>query len=506
MGSPQKYCHKLSLQKSTDAGSFFAMGIVDFVELYRDRSLKWTRMIREQLISEELDIVIDISSETDVTGSNQLGQIAQAPSKNAFSGWISDTCMIFASSLDPLTWKNASICEEGSKTILVLTIDWKDLLLYKLGSSGWYEGPVYTRYLDALLQHNVKAAVLKTGHRFYLVEVWDRRYCDGVFCKPETAVPVCGYMAQFLRLCPPVSGASLFSGFGRVMRLDAYGISKDMFEDNGEAELPIVERVELFIQWVKALPAAIRDHNLPFAIAPAGASAVLIFAVPASPLAQPRNVIVGHVISALIGTFMNALFRHAAESFRWMPAALAVGISIFLMGLTNCYHPPAGATAFLGGFFASDFEAVRWWFPLYPVLPVALIMVAIGLIVNNICRVYPIYWFTPVHVPKAHSSPQPLPGEYADQANADNLDKELPAAAERGQISPSSVSMQPSPNDSSSSSVINPEGEVNDEAGNEMETQVAWLRARVHELEMELAHARHARQIYTFKTAHPDLA
>ncbi|KAJ2675332.1 hypothetical protein IWW42_001116 [Coemansia sp. RSA 1085] len=252
--------------------------------------------------------------------------------------------------------------------------------------------------------------------------------------------------------------------------------------------------------------AAIRDHNLPFAIAPAGASAVLIFAVPASPLAQPRNVIVGHVISALIGTFMNALFRHAAESFRWMPAALAVGISIFLMGLTNCYHPPAGATAFLGGFFASDFEAVRWWFPLYPVLPVALIMVGIGLIVNNICRVYPIYWFTPVHVPKAHSSPQPLPGEYADQANADNLDKELPAAAERGQISPSSVSMQPSPNDSSSSSVINPEGEVNDEAGNEMETQVAWLRARVHELEMELAHARHARQIYTFKTAHPDLA
>ncbi|PIA17297.1 HPP-domain-containing protein, partial [Coemansia reversa NRRL 1564] len=141
--------------------------------------------------------------------------------------------------------------------------------------------------------------------------------------------------------------------------------------------------------------AAIKDHNLPFAIAPAGASAVLIFAVPASPLAQPRNVIVGHIIAALIGTFMHALFLNVADSFRWMPAALSVGISIWLMGLTNCYHPPAGATAFIGGYFTPEIKAVGWWYPLYPVLPVCLIMVFTGVILNNFYRVYPVYWFTP---------------------------------------------------------------------------------------------------------------
>ncbi|KAJ2850301.1 hypothetical protein IWW36_001987 [Coemansia brasiliensis] len=246
--SPKQYCHKLSQQKSADAGSFFAMGIVDFVELHRDRSLKWTQMVRNQLMSEELDIIVDVSSETKMTGSSQFGQVAQAPSKGTFAGWISDTCIVFASSLDPSTWHNASVCQESLKTVLVLTVDWKDLLVYRLGSSGWWEGRAFTQYLDALLQYNVKAAVLKTGRKFYLINVWDQRYCDNMFdCKPETAVPVCGWVAQLLRLCPPVSGASLLSGFGRVMRLDAYGVDKDMFveDSNAEAELPIVERVEL---------------------------------------------------------------------------------------------------------------------------------------------------------------------------------------------------------------------------------------------------------------------
>ncbi|KAJ2088781.1 hypothetical protein IW138_003955 [Coemansia sp. RSA 986] len=143
--------------------------------------------------------------------------------------------------------------------------------------------------------------------------------------------------------------------------------------------------------------AAIKNHHLPFAIAPAGASSVLIFGVPSSPLGQPRNMIVGHMIAAVIGTFMRELFKHASESFDWMPCALAVGISIGLMGLTNCYHPPAGATAFMAGYSSHTIKRVGWWFPLFPVLSLTLVLLVLGILFNNLARVYPVYWFTAAH-------------------------------------------------------------------------------------------------------------
>ncbi|KAJ1784122.1 hypothetical protein LPJ59_006425, partial [Coemansia sp. RSA 2399] len=104
--------------------------------------------------------------------------------------------------------------------------------------------------------------------------------------------------------------------------------------------------------------AAIKNNHLPFAIAPAGAASVLIFGIPSSPFGQPRNVIVGNMISALVGTFMRELFKHTSHSFNWMPGALAVGISTGLMGITNCYHPPAGAAAFIAGNSESAFKRV----------------------------------------------------------------------------------------------------------------------------------------------------
>lgn len=89
------------------------------------------------------------------------------------------------------------------------------------------------------------------------------------------------------------------------------------------------------------------DPHLPFLVAPMGASAVLLFAVPASPLAQPWSIIGGNTISALIGIAV----------LHWVPepviaAALAVAIAIGVMSLTRCLHPPGGAaalTAVLGG-------------------------------------------------------------------------------------------------------------------------------------------------------------
>lgn len=77
-------------------------------------------------------------------------------------------------------------------------------------------------------------------------------------------------------------------------------------------------------------------------LAPIGASAVLVFAVPASPLAQPWPVIGGNSLSALIGLGSVWLLGEPG----WA-AALAVPLAILVMSLARCLHPPGGAVALL---------------------------------------------------------------------------------------------------------------------------------------------------------------
>lgn len=87
--------------------------------------------------------------------------------------------------------------------------------------------------------------------------------------------------------------------------------------------------------------------NLPLLVAPMGASAVLLFAVPASPLAQPWSLIGGNLASAAVGV---ACARWIADPVA--AAALAVALSIGLMFALRCMHPPSGAvalTAVVGG-------------------------------------------------------------------------------------------------------------------------------------------------------------
>jgi CBS domain-containing membrane protein len=87
--------------------------------------------------------------------------------------------------------------------------------------------------------------------------------------------------------------------------------------------------------------------NIPWLVAPMGASAVLLFAVPASPLAQPWSIIGGNLVSALVGV---ASARCIVDPFH--AAAVAVALSVCLMFALRCVHPPSGAvalTAVLGG-------------------------------------------------------------------------------------------------------------------------------------------------------------
>lgn len=115
------------------------------------------------------------------------------------------------------------------------------------------------------------------------------------------------------------------------------------------------------------------DAPLPMIVAPMGASAVLIFAVPASPLAQPWPVIGGNVISALVGITVARLVPDLA-----LAAGVAVGAAILIMSLLRCLHPPGGAaalTAVIGGQAVTD---AGYAFALAPVGINALLLALAG--------------------------------------------------------------------------------------------------------------------------------
>lgn len=126
---------------------------------------------------------------------------------------------------------------------------------------------------------------------------------------------------------------------------------------------------------------------LPCFIVPFGASAVLVFGAPAAPFSQPRNVIGGHVISALIGV---AVFQICGEAC-WWSLALANCLAITVMAITKTIHPPAGATTFLPSLMGQ--ASYGWAF--VPVGIGAVIVVLVGLLYNNIFpeRKYPAFWW-----------------------------------------------------------------------------------------------------------------
>ncbi len=122
-----------------------------------------------------------------------------------------------------------------------------------------------------------------------------------------------------------------------------------------------------------------------------GASAVLVYGAIRSPLAQPRNLIGGHVVSAVIGV---AAFQFLGRQ-PWLAAALAVSTAIALMHLTKTLHPPGGATALIAVIGGDSVHQLGYLYVLMPAGLGAIIMLAVALLVNNISsnRRYPEFWF-----------------------------------------------------------------------------------------------------------------
>ncbi len=131
--------------------------------------------------------------------------------------------------------------------------------------------------------------------------------------------------------------------------------------------------------------------GMPLLMAPLGASAVLVFGAFRSPLAQPRNVVGGHVVSALVGVTAFQLIGDSPP----LAACLAVAGAIALMHITKTLHPPGGATAFLTAVGGTSIHAMGYWYVLTPCAIGAMIMIFVGLIVNNIPRNhrYPQFWW-----------------------------------------------------------------------------------------------------------------
>ena len=122
-----------------------------------------------------------------------------------------------------------------------------------------------------------------------------------------------------------------------------------------------------------------------------GASAVLVFGAPQSPLAQPRNLLGGHLLSAAVGVCCFQLFGH----HQWFAAAMAVSTAIALMHLSGTMHPPGGATALIAVIGGDAITSLGFSYIVLPVGLGALILLVVGLLVNNLPknRRYPQSWW-----------------------------------------------------------------------------------------------------------------
>jgi CBS-domain-containing membrane protein len=163
---------------------------------------------------------------------------------------------------------------------------------------------------------------------------------------------------------------------------------------------PKVGSTEIFWSWIGAFlgitPVAWLNYSLfpgndfVYIIGSFGASAVLIYGAVRSPLAQPRNLVGGHVLSAFIGVASYQLFY----PYPWFAAAFSVATAIALMHFTQTLHPPGGATALIAVIGSEKIHDLGFWYVLVPVGLGVMIMLIVAVIINNMAknRKYPEFW------------------------------------------------------------------------------------------------------------------
>ena len=162
----------------------------------------------------------------------------------------------------------------------------------------------------------------------------------------------------------------------RLRRLTAPRLAGASFKDRFVACLGALGGVAL-----TALICSSADMTaaLPMLVAPMGASAVLLFAVPASPLSQPWPILGGNLISALVGIFVARIVPDL-----WIAAGLAVALATLVMSLLKCLHPPGGASALLGIFGGDAVQSAGYTFAFIPVGLNSLVLILAGFVFHRL--------------------------------------------------------------------------------------------------------------------------
>jgi len=119
--------------------------------------------------------------------------------------------------------------------------------------------------------------------------------------------------------------------------------------------------------------------GLPLLVAPMGASAVLLFAVPASPLAQPWSILGGNVVSAIVGVIVVRWLGHSA-----LALATAVGAAILTMSLLRCLHPPGGAVAMTVVLGGPAISSAGFAFPFATVAVESIVLIVAGWLFHRV--------------------------------------------------------------------------------------------------------------------------
>lgn len=168
---------------------------------------------------------------------------------------------------------------------------------------------------------------------------------------------------------------------------------------------------------------------MPWLVAPMGASAVLLFAVPSSPLAQPWSIMGGNLVSAIVGVASAKLIADPIHA-----AAIAIAFSIALMFALRCVHPPSGAvalTAVLGG---PSIHALGFEFVLAPIAIQSFLLLASAIVYHALTR-HPY----PHHGPHAAHQAQYKPEEPLSPAVRRELDVALRRHGELLDIDPADL-------------------------------------------------------------------
>jgi CBS-domain-containing membrane protein len=187
---------------------------------------------------------------------------------------------------------------------------------------------------------------------------------------------------------PAVAPAAPRPGYFAKMRGGGHQPPPDSLREIGWSWLGAV----LGISFCGALSAAVFEpRETTLLIGSFGASAVLAYAAIRSPLAQPRNLVGGHVVSALVGVACWQAFG----AWPWLAAALGVSLAIAAMLLTRTLHPPGGATALIAVIGGPKIHALGFLYALVPAGLGALVLLAVAVALNNLARgrKYPEYWW-----------------------------------------------------------------------------------------------------------------